>query len=421
MPYFISGVTADHNDLVARQPEEFASMNQVDVRTGHRVVSIEPDRRLVRVLDLDAGREFDAPYTKLLLATGARAFVPPLEGVGLSGVFTLRRLADSIAVKEFVKARSPRRALIVGAGPIGLEMCESFRTLGFEVTLVELTKQVAPFMDTDMASKVQARLEEEGVNCILGEGLSGLEGDRQGSVRQAGVGSGKVSADLVLLAIGVRPENELAAAAGVELGAGQAIRVDGGMRTNLPDIFAAGDCATTTNTLTGKEVWIPLGSTSRKQGRIVADAMFGSDTEFPGVQGTSVVKCFDLTIGRTGLNEREATEAGFKPVTVELEAESLHPYYPGRGSMDLKLVADSESGRVLGAQVVGEMNSVAEKRLDILSVAIGAGMTAHEIQYLDLAYAPPYSTAIDVPVIAGNLMASKIEGKGCSCSGEGLE
>jgi NADPH-dependent 2,4-dienoyl-CoA reductase/sulfur reductase-like enzyme len=421
MPYFISGVTADHNDLVARQPEEFKTLNQVDVRTRQRVVSIDPDGHLVRVLDLDAGREFEAPYTRLLISTGARAFVPPIDGAGLAGVFTLRRLADSVAIKEFIRARKPRRTLIVGAGPIGLEMCESFRTLGLEVTLVELAPQVAPFLEADLAVRIQARIEEEGVNCILGQGVSSLDGDEDGFIRQAVTASGNIAADLVLLAIGVRPVTELAEAAGVELGAGKAIRVDRRLRTNIADIYAAGDCATTTHTLTGQEVWIPLGSTSRKQGRLAADTMFGAPYEFPGVQGTSVVKCFDLTIGRTGLNEREAVEAGFKPVTVDMEAESLHTYYPGRGTMYLKLIADSGDGRLLGAQVVGEMSSVAEKRLDILSVAIGAGMTASEIQYLDLAYAPPYSTAIDVPIIAGNLMAGKVEGKACSCSGEGLE
>ena len=421
MPYYISGVTADHTDLIARTPQEFKKMNQVDVLTRHRVLSIDAGERVVRVADLEGGREFDAPYTKLLISTGAKAFVPPMDGVELQGVFTLRRLADSVVIKEFIKARRPRRALIVGAGPIGIEMCESFRTLGLEVTLVELAGQVVPFMDADLAAKIQGKLEEEGVNCMLGQGVSALEGNSEGYVSRAVTDTGNLTAELVLLAIGVRPVTDLAAAAGVELGAGGAIKVDSRMRTGIPGIYAAGDCATTTNTLTGTEVWAPLGSTSRKQGRLVADNMFGADREFPGVQGTAVVKCFDLTIGRTGLDEAEAAAAGFKPVTVDMEAESLHTYYPGRGVMDLKLIADGDTGRLLGAQVVGEMNSVAEKRLDILSVAIDAGMSADHLQYLDLAYAPPYSTAVDVPIIAGNLMAGKIEGKACSCDGEGLE
>jgi len=421
MPYYISGVTADHDSLIARQPAEFKKLNDIDVRTRHKALSIDAGKGTVRITDLDAGREFDEPYTRLLITTGARAFVPPIAGADLPGVFVLRRLADSIKIKEFLKSSKPAHAVIVGAGPIGLEMCESFRTLGLEVTLVEMAGQVAPLIDADLAAMVQARLEEEGVNCMLGQQVEGIEGDPGGKAHYVSTSSGRLSADLVLLAIGVRPVTELAAEAGIRLGAKGAIEVDKQLRTSVPGIYSAGDCATTTHTLTGQQVWIPLGSTARRQGRLVADNMFGGELEFPGVQGTSIVKCFDLTIGRTGLNEDEARGAGFNPVTVDMDAESLHTYYPGRGSMHLKLLADSDSGRLLGAQVVGEMSSVAEKRLDVLAVAIGAGMTADDLQYLDLAYAPPYSTAVDVPVIAGNVMQGKLLGRTCHCSVEGLE
>jgi NADPH-dependent 2,4-dienoyl-CoA reductase/sulfur reductase-like enzyme len=224
-----------------------------------------------------------------------------------------------------------------------------------------------------------------------------------------------------LLGIGVRPVTEIAAAAGVELGVKGAIRVDACMRTNLNDVYAAGDCSTTTNTVTGDETWLPLGSTSRKQGRLAADNMFGSELEFPGVQGTSVVKCFDLTVGRTGLNETEAQDAGFDPAVLSVKSDSLHKYYPGGGAMTLKLFADRNGGRLLGAQIVGDVSSVAEKRLDVLAVALGAGMTVEDLQYLDLAYAPPYSTAVDLPVIAGNVMNGDIRGKICRCDPEGLE
>jgi CoA-dependent NAD(P)H sulfur oxidoreductase len=421
MPYFISGVTADHNDLVARQPAEFKKLNDVDVHTRHRALGIDSANHTVRIADLDGGNEFDAHYTHLLLSTGAQAFVPPVDGTALDGVFTIRRLADSIRIKEFLKEKRPARAVIVGAGPIGMEMCESFRGVGLEVTLLEMAQQVMPLMDTDMAARVQSRLEEEGVNCMLGQGLTGIEGDDSGSVTGVATDSGAIAADIVLLGIGVRPRSELGAQAGVELGAKGALRIDGHMKTNVEGIFAAGDCATTTHAITGAETWIPLGSTARKQGRSAADNMFGAPVEFRGVQGTAVVKCFDLTVGRTGLDEREAAGAGFEPASISIEAESLHQYYPGRGTMFLRLVADGPTGRLLGAQVVGEMSSIAEKRLDVLSVAISAGMTADDLQYLDLAYAPPYSTAIDVPIIAGNVLASKLEGKICSCGGDGLD
>lgn len=421
MPYFISGVTADYQSLVARTPEEFKKLNDIDVVTRHRVLEIDPGGMRVKVADLEANSEFWDDYTHLLISTGASAFVPPVGGVGLKGCFTLRRLSDSIAIKRFLKERRPLRAVVAGAGPIGAEMCESFRSVGLEVSLIEMADQVLPLMDPDMAGKVQSRLEQEGVNCLLGQRLEAVEGDADGSVRRVVASGSGVDCDVVLLGIGVRPVTGAAVTAGVELGAGGAIRVDRGLRTSVPGVYSAGDCATTTHTITGQEVWIPLGSTSRKQGRLAADNMFGAEQEFPGIQGTSVVKCFDLTVGRTGLNEAQAREAGFDPVTISMDAETLHDYMPIRGNMSLKLCADRASERLLGAQVVGEITSVAEKRLDILAAVIGAGLTANDLQYLDLAYAPPYSTAIDVPVIAGNLMTGKLRGRECSCGPDGLE
>ncbi len=421
MPYYISGVTADHNSLIARTPEEFRAKNSIDVRTRHRVTGIDADARRVMVADLEDGRESWMEYTVLLLATGASAFVPPVDGIGLEGCFTLRKLADSIAIKEFMKRRKPARAVVVGAGPVGLEMCESFRSVGLEVSLVEMADQVMPLIDADMASAVQEKLEAEGVKCFTGTRLEGIVGDTDAAVRAVATSSGELECDLALIGIGVRPVTDVAQQAGVELGAGGAIRVDARMRTNVPGIFAAGDCATTTNYITGEETWIPLGSTSRKQGRLAADNMFGADLAFPGVQGTSVVRCLDLTVGRTGLSESEAGGAGFEPETVRMEAESLHEYFPGGGLIRVKLVADRPSGRLLGAQVVGDLASTAEKRLDILAMAVGSGMTADDLQYADLAYAPPYSTAIDVPIIAANLLTGKLQGKPCSCNPFGLD
>ncbi|HEY5493481.1 MAG TPA: FAD-dependent oxidoreductase [Candidatus Anoxymicrobiaceae bacterium] len=421
MPYFISGVTADHTNLIARTPDEFKSMNDIDVLPRHRVTSIDPDEHTVTVRDLTFGRDRVEPYTRLLLSTGAEAFVPPVEGTGLEGVFTLRRLGDSLRIKRYLADARPRRVVIVGAGPIGMEMCESFSTLGLEVTVIDMAGQVVPYMSPEMAARVQARIEEEGVNCILEQSISSIQGKSDGTVGGVVTGSGEIKADLVLLAIGVRPVSKIASDAGIELGAKGAIKVDAHMRTNRQDIYSAGDCATTSHIITGRQVWLPLGSTSRKQGRAAADNMFGGDAEFGGVQGTGILKCFDLTVGRTGLDEAQAIEAGFSPVAISMEAESLHEYYPEGGIILLKLLADGRSGRLLGAELVGQMRSVAEKRLDILSVAITAGMTADDLQYLDLAYAPPYSTAIDIPVIAGNIMSGKIRGGECGCGPQGLD
>lgn len=421
MPYYISGVTADYNLLIARTPHEFKSMNDIEIRTRHEVLSIDPGLHSIHVRDMTSETEFDDEYTRLLISTGARAFVPPVEGTGLAGVFTIRRLEDGIRIKDHIKAASPRRAVIVGSGPIGLEMCESLRTVGLEVTLIDLAPRVMPMMSEEMSGIVQARLESEGVTCLLGQGLEGIEGDREGSVRAVVTQAGPIDADFVLLGIGIKPDAALASAAGIEIGTRGAVRVDEHMLTGAEDVWCAGDCATTTNTITGQETWVPLGSTSRKQGRVAGENMAGGHGAFPGVQGTAIVKCFDLTVGRTGLDDTEARQAGFDPVTVEIEAESLHKYYPGSGTIHLQVTADRRTARMLGAEVTGSIDSQADKRLDVLAVAIRAGMTVDELQYLDLAYAPAYSTAIDSPLIIGNVMSGKIHGAGCSCDGHGLD
>jgi CoA-dependent NAD(P)H sulfur oxidoreductase len=420
MPYYISGVTADHNDLVARQPKEFKEQNGIDVKRRHRALSLDTADHEVVIADLESGRESVVGYSKLLLTTGASAFMPPVEGTEAEGVYTLRRLSDSIRIKRFLSSATPRRAVIVGSGPIGIEMCESFRRLGLEVSMVELAGQVLPIVDEDVAGRVQGVLESEGVKCLLGQQMLGIREDG-GLVRGVELDSGVIPADIVLVAVGVRPLSSLAADAGVELGERGAIKVDSQMRTSAPDVYAAGDCATTSDILTGEQVWMPLGSTARKQGRLAAEAMFGGESTFPGVQGTAVVKCFDHTVGRTGLDEAQAKKAGFDPVAVQVEAESLHSYYPGRGTMYLKMTSDRETGRLLGAQVVGELRSMAEKRLDIMAVAVSCGMSADEMQYVDLAYAPPYSTAVDVPAIAASLMHSRLQGTVCRCDTSGLD
>jgi NADPH-dependent 2,4-dienoyl-CoA reductase/sulfur reductase-like enzyme len=421
MPYFISGVTADHTDLIARTPAEFKSLNDIDVLTRHRVLEVDTANRKIKVADLVSGREFYDHYTRLLISTGAHAFLPELPGSSLEGVFTLRKLADSISIRQFVRSRRVASAVIVGAGPIGIEMCESFRSLGIEVSLVESAEQVMPFMAADLAALVQDRLEREGVACYLGQAVEGIEGGPGGAVRAVRTASSTIDAEVVLLGLGVRPSSELASAAGIELGVKGAIRVDRRMATSAPGVFAAVDCATAINTISGLETWMPLGSTARKQGRLAGETMFGADTGFPGIQGTSVVKCFDITVGRTGLDSSESSAAGFQPAVVDIAAPSLHDYYPGGGTIHLKVIADGPSGRILGAQTVGAMHSVAEKRLDVLAVAVHAGLTAEDLQYLDLAYAPPYSTAVDAVGIAGNLMAGKILAPGCSCDAFGLD
>ncbi len=407
-------MTADWHSLIARSPEDFASQNNILVKVRHAVTEIDAANKKVKVQDLEGGSEFWDNYDSLVVSTGAMPVVPPLPGRDLSGVFVLRSLTDALAVKEYLGRHHPKRATIVGAGSIGLEMCESFMRLGLEVDLVEKASQVMPIFDTDISESIQTYLEQQGITCHTGQGVLGMEG-KNGKVAIVETEAHRIQTDLVLLSIGVKPSTELAKAAGLELGVAGAIRVDERMRTNLPDVFAAGDCITTRHLVTGEEAWIPLGDHARKQGRVAGSNVFGGQGTFRGVQGTVIVKSLDLTIGKTGLTGSEADAAGFSSLTVTLTHDAKPQYYPGYAQMTAKVTADKTTRRLVGAQIIGPLKAGVDKRLDILSVCIRAGFTVKDVEELDLAYAPPYSHAIDMPITAANLLAGKLGGDVCAC------
>jgi NADPH-dependent 2,4-dienoyl-CoA reductase/sulfur reductase-like enzyme len=420
LPYFIGGYSPNWRKLLARTPREFEAGQNIRVFLRHRVNDIDPANKVVRVADLEGVSEFRREYDKLIIATGAAPILPDLPGKDLEGVFTLRSLTDALKMKTFIDTRAPRRAAIVGGGAIGLEMCEAFRRLEMEVHLVELAGQVLPPLDADLASQAASHLEEKGVRLHLGCGVESVEG-KNGAVSGLITNQGPIEAELVLLSMGIRPASGLAERAGIELGARGAIRVDEHMRTNLPDILACGDCATTRNLVSGQETWVPLGSTARKQGRVAAETASGGESSFPGVQGTFILKAFDKTMGKTGLSPREARDAGLDAEVVTMEDSSLPGYYRGGGRMTVKMTVEKASGRVLGAQLIGDFASQADKRLDIFATAVRASLTAADLASLDLAYAPPYTQALDLPIVAGNLAEAKILGKTCTCTAEGLE
>jgi NADPH-dependent 2,4-dienoyl-CoA reductase/sulfur reductase-like enzyme len=391
---------ADCQQLVARTAEQLERGQGLKVLLRHRALSIDADRRLLRLRDLEAGREREEPYDKLVIATGASAVMPPLEGREARGVFVLRTLAHGKLMTEFIKNEAPRRAAVVGAGPIGLEMCEAFSRLGMEVTLVELAPEVLPALPPDLAAAVNEHLESHGIRVLTETRLLGIL-TADGAVKGLSTDKGDIRSDLVLLSVGIRPSVDLASTAGVELGAKGAIRVDRRMRTSRQDIFAAGDCCTARHLVSGEEVWIPLGSTSRKQGRVAGANAAGKEETFPGILGTFILKCFEMAAGATGLDEERARAAGFKPVTVTVEGDAVPAYYAQRGKVRIRLVADAEGGRLLGAQLTGDIDANVDKRLDVLATAVAAGMTASELEALDLAYAPPFSHAVDLPLVAG--------------------
>lgn len=396
MPYYLGGEVETVEALAPRDPAFFKSKYNVDILTRHEVIAIVPDNHQVTVKHLATGDVFTDAFDKLVIATGARATVPPIPGAEQPHVFTLRNLADARRIKAFLDGQKPRNVVIIGTGFIGLEMAENLKGLGMAVTLVEKLPQVTPGLDPDMAAHVQAHLTQSGVSVLTD---ASIEAIAQDAVRLT---DGRaIRADMVLISTGVRPNTELAAAAGIALGVSNAIRVDAQMRTSVPDIYACGDCIEHTHLLTGKPVYRPLGSTANKTGRIAGDSLTGGDLLFRGILGTGIFRVFGMAVAQTGLNEREARAEGFDPVVCHNIKPDKPEYMHGR-EMVIKGIADRASGRLLGAQIVGYAG--VDKRIDVLATAITYGAKAEDLFHLDLAYAPPFSTTKDPVMYTGMIL-----------------
>jgi len=399
LPYYVAGVVRDHSDLIARTPAEFARRG-IAVHVHHQVTEIDPARQVVRVVNLDSGQEWDEPYDQLVIATGGRPAVPrDLPGKDLPGVFVMRTVEDGIAIREWLQSQWPQRVVIAGAGYIGMECAESFLGLGLEVTIVGRPPQVLKNFDPQMARLVQEELESKGARLSLGNTLLAIEGD--GRVRRVITSQGTFEADLVLLAIGVVPNSALAQAAGVELGVKGAIATDAQMRTNLPNVYAAGDCTEAYHRVTGQGAYIPLGTTANKQGRVAGTNAAGARATFGGIVGTAVTKVCDVHAARTGLTEKQARELGYQVSVTQIKAPSRAHYYPGGAPLHVRLVVDTGSGKLLGGQVVGR-EGVA-RRIDVLAAALHRGWTVEDLAGLDLAYAPPVSPVWDPLLVAANV------------------
>lgn len=392
MPYYIAGIVERVDDLVARSPEVFRDRYGIDVRVRHEVVSVDVAGRRVGVRKLDGGTEFWEPYDQLLLATGASPIRPPLPGAGAAGVHGLSTLASGIAVHRDIDVHRPRAAVIVGGGYIGLEMAEALIIRGLDVSLVERAPQVMGTLDPDMGALVSEALREAGVTLYLEEDLTALE-TKAGRVSAVVTDRRTLPADLVILALGVRPESALAKEAGIELGAKGAIRVNSRMETSIEGVWAAGDCAESFHLVSRQGVHIALGTVANKQGLVAGTNIAGGRAVFPGVVGTAVSKICKYEVGRTGLLERECPALGLDAVSATIESRTRVGYYPGAGPITVKLVAERAGGRLLGGQIVGLEGSA--KRIDVLATALTAGMSVQQIADLDLSYAPPFSPVWD--------------------------
>jgi NADPH-dependent 2,4-dienoyl-CoA reductase/sulfur reductase-like enzyme len=401
LPYFIQGIIKDHNELIVRTPAQFAEQG-IEVHIHHEVTEIDPAKGQVKVRDAHSAEQV-VPFDYLLLGTGGASFRPPIPGLELEGVFTLRSIEEGLAIRRFIAEQKPQRAVIVGGGYIGLEMAEALHAHGMTVTVLEMLPQVLPNFDADMAGLVAQELEKQGVALYTEHGVEGLDGSggRVGAVAAAGE---EFPADMVILSVGIKPGVSLARQAGIALGPTGAVAVDGQMRTNLEGVYAAGDVAEAHHLVTGKPAYIPLGTTANKQGRTAGENIGGGQAVFSGVVGTAVVKVFESHAARTGLTEQEAEKEGFDALAVTIKQGSRARYYPGGSPLHVKLVFERQSGRLLGGQIVGREDVA--KRVDVIAAALHAGWSVDDFSRLDLSYAPPFSPVWDALLIAANVSLS---------------
>ncbi|MBS5571301.1 MAG: CoA-disulfide reductase [Clostridiales bacterium] len=401
LPYYIGGTIEDEKDLTLQTPDSFWKRFRVKMNVHHEVLSIHPERKSVTVKNLETGTVFTERYDKLLLSPGAKPIKPNLDGADSDMIFTLRTVEDTLKIKKYINTHQPESAVVVGGGFIGIEAAENLRTLGINVTLVEAAEQLMNPFDGDMAAFIHAEMRRNGINLMLNTMVEGFsEADHGIAVKIKNASA--IHTDMVVMAIGVLPETTLAKEAGLELGIKGSIVVNHRMETSVPDIYAVGDAVQIRNFVTDTDTLLSLAGPANKQGRIAADNICGGDSHYTGGQGSSVIKIFDMTAAATGISEKTAKALDIAADKVILSPMSHAGYYPGGRVMTLKVLFEKDTYRLLGAQIVGFEG--VDKRIDVLATAIRAGMKAYELTELDLAYAPPYSSAKDPVNMAGYII-----------------
>jgi NADPH-dependent 2,4-dienoyl-CoA reductase/sulfur reductase-like enzyme/rhodanese-related sulfurtransferase len=408
LPYFISGVVKE-GDLISRDVNYFRNVFDMTVFTGTKAIAINRQTHTVEIVEIKTDKHQTLDYDKLVIATGASPVVPVWEGVNLKGVFTLNNIPDATAIRSYIATLKNKEAVIIGAGLIGLEMAENFVAAGLKVTVLEALGWPLPSLfDVEIAAHIEKHLRSKGVNLMFGQRVTGFQGNAAGQVAKVMVGGTALDAGLVVLSLGVRPNVVLAKEAGLTIGTTGGIAVNPHLQTSDPDIYAGGDCVEMVNLITQQKTLVPLGSTANKHGRVIGTNITGGSDTFPGVLGTGVAKVFDYNVGRTGLNETQAREAGYKIVTSLVPSFDHATYYPGAKDILVKLVAEESTGRVLGGQIIGT-GDVA-KRIDVLATAITLGAKVGDLANLDLGYAPPYNSAMDPLHHAANVIRNKQAG-----------
>ncbi len=407
LPYYIGGVIRDAGELTLQTPESFWDRFRIIMKIKHEVTAIHPERKTVTVRELETGRIFEESYDKLLLSPGAKPIKPAPSGEGADSLFTLRTVEDTLRIRQFVEKEQPSSAILAGGGYISLELAENLKDLGMDVTIIQRPRQLLNPFDPDMAAFVHAKLRSRGIRLMLGSSVEGFRRKGNG-VEVLLKDEVPAAADMAVMAVGVTPDSHLAAEAGIKLGIKGSIAVNDRMETSVPDIYAVGDAVEVEHRITGAKSLISLAGPANRQGRIAADNICGGDSRYPGSLGSSVIKLFDMTAACTGINEKTARQAGIDYDKVYLSPSNHASYYPGSKVMTMKVLWEKGSGRLLGAQIVG--SDGVDKRIDVLAAAMSAGLTAPQLAELDLAYAPPYSSAKDPVNMAGFLAENVISG-----------
>jgi NADPH-dependent 2,4-dienoyl-CoA reductase/sulfur reductase-like enzyme/rhodanese-related sulfurtransferase len=413
LPYYVGDVIKEEENLIVATPEMFRKRFKIDVRLQSEVVAVDRQNSRIRIKDLKTGGIYFEEYDALVLAPGARAIKPKMPGIDLPGIFSLRTIPDSRQIKAWINGRNAKRAVVVGGGYIGMEMTENLANLGLSVTIIEMQSHVMPLLDAEMASPITAELVKHGVRLRLNETVTGFEQNEDGSISTKLKSGGIEQAGIVILALGVRPETKIAEAAGLEIGQRGGIRVDKHMRTSDEKIWAVGDAVEVKDVVTGQWGVIPLAGPANRQGRIAADVIMGRNAEFRGVQGTSVVGIMGLVVAFTGATEKTLRSMGIWDQPAPFEKIYLHPghhvaYYPGASPINLKLIFSRTDGRVVGAQAVGKEG--AEKRIDVISMAIQKNASVFDLEEAELCYAPQFGSAKDPVNIAGMIAANVLRG-----------
>ena len=408
LPYFIGDVIQDKNELTLQTPESFRARFNVEVRVRSEVTAVHAEKKTVTVKNLETGESYEESYDKLVLSPGAKPILPPMEGAQLEEVFTIRNIPDTYQVKSYLLEHHPKRAVVVGGGYIGMEMAENLHRAGLEVTIVELADHLIGPLDWDMAQEVLRHVTAKGLKVLLGTGVQ--------SIRKAGEGltvgltsQEELAADLVILSVGVVPDTAFLKDSGLEFGLKGAIKVDEQMRTSLPDVYAVGDAVQVRDFVTGEDAFVPLAGPANRQGRIAADNLAGIPSRYTGTQGSAVLRCFDLTVATTGINETAAKRAGIPYERSYSFPFSNATYYPGAAQLAVKLLFNKENGKVLGAQFIGQKG--ADKRCDVMATAIRCGLTVDDLVDLELCYAPPFNSAKDPVNLCGMIAQNILHGR----------